>query len=279
VPSGASMTFAEAAQLYIEFRNPSIVDRQRIDKVAAPSALGKFKIQGIRPADIHKLAVRLHPSDAPATRNRNVLRPVTTVLHHAANAGLCDWVKVQAFKEPKPVTRALDPEAAAQLINAAKPGPQRQLLVWLFFQGTRISATLKLDWSQIDLAAKTVRIWNAKGDRWETFPLHEMTLDALGEQGTGPVFPWSNRSSLRRWLPALCERVGVEFTPHMGRHTLGTIMAANGETLRAIMAALGHSTPSSSIRYQGADIEMVRAATARVKLPLTTEYEFVSPGD
>ena len=53
----------------------------------------------------------------------------------------------------------------------------------------------------------------------------------------------------------------------MARHTLGTMMAANGESLRAIMAALGHTQASSSLRYQAADIEMVRAATGRVKLP------------
>lgn len=269
VPSGKVITFRDAAALYIEFRQPSKVDQQRIDKVVA--RLGRMKILDIRAADIHQLAVRLHPNDTAATRNRNVIRPAVTVLHHAANAGLCGWIKVNSFKEARPTTRALTPEAAAALIEAAESGPQRRLLVWLFLQGTRITATLTLQWDQIDLSARTVRLWNAKGDRWETFPLHDAVVAKLllVSDRTGRVFPWSNRSSLRRWLPALCERVGIDMTPHMARHTLGTMMAANGETLRAIMAALGHSTPSSSVRYQGADIEMVRAATGRVKLPFS----------
>jgi len=64
------------------------------------------RIQQIRAADLHDLALRLHPDSKPATRNRWVLRPCVTILHHAANAGLCHWLKVPAFKEPRPVTRA-----------------------------------------------------------------------------------------------------------------------------------------------------------------------------
>ena len=248
---------------------PVLLCRKIHDPFRAPHDIAPFRREHM--PDFHFLAVRMHPKATAATRNRNVLRPAVTILHHSASAGLCDWIRVKTFKEARPVTRALDPAAAAALIKASEPGPQRLLLTWLFFQGARISATLALDWDQIDLHAKTVKLFNAKGDRWETFPLHDATLAELGPQSEGRVFPWSNRSSLRRWLPQLCARVGVEFTPHMGRHTLGTMMAANGETLRAIMAALGHTTPSSSIRYQGADIEMVRAATGRVTLPLGAE--------
>ena len=154
------------------------------------------------------------------------------------------------------------------LIEAADGGAQKRLLTWLFFQGTRITATLKLDWSQIDLDRKTVRMFNAKGDRWEDFPLHKAVVAALvkvpeAERHTA-VFPWSNRSSLRRWLPALATSVGVPFTPHMARHTLGTQLAASGASLATIMKALGHSQASSSLRYQSPDIEIVRAAAAKV---------------
>jgi integrase len=266
-PAPEKMTFAHVAGSYVRFRNPSRTDCQRIDHVVRE--FGKMRIREIRAVDVHELAIRMLPNAKAATRNRNVIRPIVTVLHHAANSGLCEWVKVKAFPEPRPVTRALAPEAAAALVNGAPVGPQRLLLSWLFLQGTRISATLSLNWDQIDVTAKTVKFFNRKGDRWETFPIHDAVLAQLAPKlGEGRVFPWSNRSSLRRWLPALCKRVGVEFTPHMGRHALGTMMAANGETLRAIMDALGHSTPSSSLRYQGSNVEVARAAISRVSLPI-----------
>lgn len=264
---GDRVTFAEAARRYVEFRNPSRDDRRRIQNIV--SLLGTRDIQGIHPADLHELAVQMYGEATAATRNREVLRPVTTILHYCADAGLCDWLRVRAFKEPRPKTRALDLMAAADLLAAANPGGQRRLLTWLFFQGTRITATLKLDWSQIDLDAGMVTLWNAKGDRSETFPLHEAVIAELRQvpNSSGPVFPWSNRSSLRRWLPALCRQVGVEFTPHMARHTLGTALAASGASLKTIMQALGHSQASSSLRYQSPDIEVVRAAVNVVQLP------------
>ena len=264
---GDRITFAEAARRYIQFRNPSPADRRRLDRVTAE--FGRRRLSDIRPADVHEVAMKLAGEHKAATRNRDILRPIVTVLHYAADAGLCDWLRVRAFKEPRPKTRALDPDAAAALIAAARTPAQRRLLVWLFLQGTRISDTLRLQWTDLDLAGRTVSVTVSKTGRVETFPLHEATVAELlrVEDRSGPLFPWSNRSSLRRWLPQLCAEVGVAFTPHMARHTLGTMMAANGATLRAIMGALGHSSASSSVRYQGADIEMVRAAAGRVRLP------------
>ena len=50
----------------------------------------------------------------------------------------------------------------------------------------------------------------------------------------------------------------------MARHSLGTWLNASGAGLKTIMAALGHTDPKSSLRYQAADIETVRAATLKL---------------
>src|SRR5215469_4610260 len=145
-------TFAEAAKLYIQFRNPSRPDCQRI--AAVEREIGTLKIADIRPADLQSMAVRMYPKASNATRNRNALRPAVTIMHHAAESGLCEWLRVKKFKEPRPVTRALTPEQASALIEGTEPGsPERHLLLWLFFQGTRISATLKIEWLPADISA------------------------------------------------------------------------------------------------------------------------------
>src|SRR5215469_7914488 len=132
----AGMTFAEAAWHYIQFRNPSRVDRQRI--AAVEREIGATKLSDIRPAVLQSMAVRMYPKATNATRNRNALRPAVTVMHHAAESGLCEWLRVKKFKEPRPVTRALTSEQAATLIRATAEGsPESHLLLWLFFQGTR----------------------------------------------------------------------------------------------------------------------------------------------
>jgi len=262
-PRGIS--FEEAAQRYIAFRNPSREDRRRLDRVIA--LIGQRNIREIKGADIHALANEIGRNLAPQTRNRQIMRPVISVLHYANKAGLgCDWIRVEMFKEPAPKPRALDADIAVALIEAAD-SKMRRLFIWLFHQGTRIRKTLELDWSQIDLKRHTFTLFNAKGDRHETFALHDEVIAVLGPKGQGRVFPWTNYSAFYRDLQKLNEKTGIYFTAHMARHTLGTLMAQNRETTRAIMAALGHTTPMMSLRYQKADVEMVRSAINRVKLP------------
>lgn len=269
-PAGERVTFAQAAQRYIEFRNPRRFDRQCIDRLVAE--IGRRPIRELTPADLHDTANLLGRDWLAATKNRNVLRPAISILHHAARAGLCPWLRCPLFPQPKPRARALTADAAAAMIAAAKTPEQRRLLVWLFLVGTRISDTLAVRWTNIDLAAATVRMRIGKIDEDREFALHPAIVAELRvvpeEARIGRVHAWSDRSSLRRWLPGVAETAGVPgFTPHMARHTLGTMLARNGETLIAIMAALGHAQASSSLRYQSGDVEMIRAAVERIELP------------
>lgn len=75
------------------------------------------------------------------------------------------------------------------------------------------------------------------------------------------VFPWRSRHSVYNWLIPLRDELGVTFTPHMARHTVGTMLNAQGASLRTIMDRLGHADVKSSLRYQAGDIEVVREAT------------------
>jgi integrase len=62
----------------------------------------------------------------------------------------------------------------------------------------------------------------------------------------------------------LAQQAGVYFTPHMGRHSVGTWLNEAGAGLKTIMQKLGHSDPKLSLRYQDADVEVVRAASAKM---------------
>ena len=261
-PTIATITFREAARRYVEFRNPSVVDRQRLEKVV--HAIGSRRLRELNASDLHEVAARLGHGSTAATRNRNFLRPAITVLHHAANSGLCPYLRIKTFKESRPKTRAVDKEVAAALIQAAPAGAKRLLVTWLFCQGTRISDTLRVKWDDIDLEAGTVRVTISKTDTVRVFPLHHEVLSGLAEGSlplgtTGYVFPWRTRSGVR-WLTELAAGLGFHFTAHMARHSLGTWLNEDGAGLRTIMEALGHADVHSSIRYQSASTEIVRAA-------------------
>lgn len=275
--AGAVVTFAEAARRYAAFKQLDLdaiealtarqrEDAKRIHKLIA--VLGKERLRDISHATLVNAANRLHGHHTAQTKNREVMTPAASILHYAAKNGWCAWLRVDLFKQPKPKTRAVSFEVASALIEAAPEGPKRRLLLWLFRQGTRISDTLRVSWADIDLTRGTVRLHISKTDTWTEHPLAAEMVEELAAippaQRSGWLFPWRDPSSVRCWLTPLAQQLGLHFTPHMARHSLGTWLSQDNATLRTIMQTLGHADAKSSLRYQGTDIETVRAASARL---------------
>lgn len=252
-----------AADAYLAYRDPNHAEQRRVERVKA--MLGHRIVGELRQADLVDAARRLQPRGAPATRNREVIRPAAAVLHYAARNGWCDWLRIELFREPRPKTRAVSMEAATAAIANAD-GDLRLLLVWLFRQGDRISDALRVTWDQIDLPSATVRMRIGKTDRWRTAPLHIELIPLLGNRPdkSGRLFRWETKSGVYKPLRALCAKIGVKITPHMARHSMATWMAAAGVNLRTIMAAGGWQDVKSVIRYADSDVEEVRAAGARL---------------
>lgn len=263
---GETLSFARAAELYSDYRDPSKADLARIAKLKA--VLGRKMVADIRQVDLVEAANIIASNKAPATRNREVMRPAAAILHYAERNGFCKWLRVALFREPRPKTRAVSLDTAATLVRAAPEGPRRLFLLWSFRQGTRISDTLHVEWSAIDLPRQAVRLRIGKTDRWTEQPLHPEVFEVLAaipeENRRGRLFPWGQKTGVYAWLRPMVRGLGIAFTPHMARHSLGTWLNESGAGLRTIMAALGHADAKSSIRYQDADVEIVRAASQKL---------------
>lgn len=219
--------------------------------------------------DFHRVANDVHAGHAAATRNR-FMRPAIAAWHYGSKMGLYPYAQVMLFPEPPAATKAIAPADAARLIEAAQDADQRRLLVWLFHQGTRISATLRVRWEDVDTAAGTVIVDVRKGQPARVFPLHPDVIAELSRvpegERHGPLFRWRERGNASRALRRLSERTGIVFSPHAARHTVGTMLAAGGANQRQIMEALGHDSVKSSMRYQAGGVEMARAAQARLRI-------------
>lgn len=260
-------TFLIAADAYMAWRNPSRNDRTYIE--ALKREIGHIEVAKVTSDTLVAAALALYPTAAAATRNRHVMRPGAAVIHHAAANGHCPHVRVRLFREPRPVTRAVTAADACRLIDAAPAGNRRALLLWLFTVGTRISDTLRVQWEDLDLMAGTARFRVSKADRWMTAPLlPELVAELASLPGDrrGQVFRWCSRQNVYRWLRPLADGVGLRFTPHMARHSLGAWLNQSGAGLRTIMDALGHQDVKSSIRYQSSGVETVRAEIAKIGL-------------
>lgn len=269
---GEAITFETVAGLYAEFRGLDLAlarerDAQRIRRLNV--VLGKRMIADIRQADLVEAANILCPNLTPQTKNREAMRIGAAVLHYAAENDYCEWRRIRLFKEPRPQTRAVSMDVASALVGAAQEGKRRLLLLWLFHHGTRISQTLGITWETgISLRERMFRIYDKKGNRWREFPLHPELLEELSAipepARVGRLWPWRSTSGVYWWLRPLVREMQITFTPHMARHSRGRWLNEAGAGLRTIMEALGHDDPKSSIRYQSADIEMVRAVDEKI---------------
>lgn len=267
------LTFEAAVERYRASKAIAQYDVDRLDQWVAE--LGKRRAADLLPADFHDIANRLHARHSAATKNR-FMRPAIAAWHYIANTGLIPYQKVVLFDEPEAETRAVTAATAATLIEQTRDNDERRLLIWLFHQGSRISATLRQRWdddrSYVDLDAGVALVDIRKGKPPRLFPLHPVVIEELSKvpqaERHGKVFRWSDRSSLRRWLPQVAEAVGVRFTPHMARHTVGVLAASNNAGDRAIGDLLGHDNIKSTRRYtKGNNVTMARAAQNLINLP------------
>lgn len=266
---GDDVTFAYAAEAYSAWRNPKHPDATNIPRLVA--VLGNKLVREITQHDLVRAADIIAPNKAPATRNRAVIRPAASILHYAATNKWCDWLRVKTFREPTPKTRFVTDTHEEWLLQAVENEPQKRLLLlWLFRQGDRISDTLRTKFEDCDLSERTILRHISKTDRTVTLPLDDeicAMLAAMNPDGErkGRIFRWQTHHGADRWIKRLCDRLGIIFTPHMARHTLGKRLSDAGVSLRVIMDALGHKDSKSSLRYQRGNVESIRDAKKLVQ--------------
>lgn len=268
-------TYGEATHQYLEKRKMGDISKHEIEMhLKIVGEIGAKHLTEITQAEIDRLAAFLYPSAKPATLNRWVVIPISSVMHYAARSGHCHWIRIHKFKQPKPETRAVNKDIAKKII--AEAGKQernadlKQLIcLWMFKHGNRISEIISIKGKDIDFKQKTFKLYISKTKTWKTFPLDPQVMAALKKSykdgmPEGIIFPWSHRHSVYKWLRPMCKGIGIHFSPHMARHSLGTWFAARGASLRTIMDRLGHEDVKSSMRYQATDIGSIRAVNQKI---------------
>jgi site-specific recombinase XerD len=146
-----------------------------------------------------------------------------------------------------------------------KPERDRLLLALFAYAGLRRSELLGLDWDDVDLSRRLLRIRKAKGGRQRTIPIHPalaplfveyyatrvpLTNQALfvGVQGNrlhytqlGQVF--------RHYVTASGVNERKRVTSHTLRHVFASELLRAGANLRQIQELLGHKHLDSTQRY------------------------------
>ncbi len=192
----------------------------------------------------------------------------------------------------------LSADEVGRLIRACGRSPSgvrnAGLIAMMFGAGLRVSETLDLKPSDLDLRLGTVRVRHGKGDRSRTVAVDPSAQayverwlarrDQLGLGGRQRLFCTITRnerfggkldtSYVRHMLPRLAARADIDrrVHPHALRHSLATVLAHEGKPLPVITAQLGHSSTAVTDRYLARIAPTDLLAYVRDRRRLTGEW-------
>lgn len=166
--------------------------------------------------------------------------------------------------------------------HAGKRERDRLLLALFAYAGLRRSELLGLDWEDVDLERRLLRVRRAKGGRMRVVPIHPallpLLLDHLACSGAagGPLFRGVqgrrlSQTVLTQTFRRYARAAGVDgrkrVTPHTLRHVFASELLRAGANLRQIQELLGHRHLDSTQRYTRVTAHELRGAVRRLQFP------------
>lgn len=151
------------------------------------------------------------------------------------------------------------------------------ILELLYGSGLRVSEVTALDWEDVDIPERWLRV-SGKGSKERLVPfgreakrlLAQWKGDLAGRgqisEGASPVFP-GEKAGASRMTERTIHRMVVSaakgadlfgVTPHTLRHSFATHMLENGAPLRVIQELLGHESLATTQRYLTVTAEQMK---------------------
>ena len=157
----------------------------------------------------------------------------------------------------------------------------RLMLALFAYAGLRKSELLGLDWDDVDLERRLIRVRKAKGGRQRVLPIHPalepLFLDYLRLRAHDPepaLFVGIQGRRLSQTIMAqtfirYARAAGVterkRVTPHTLRHVFASELLRAGANLRQIQELLGHKHLDSTQRYTRVTAHELRGAVKRLR--------------
>jgi integrase/recombinase XerC len=219
------------------------------------------------------------------TTQARKLAAVKSMLRYACRQGILSHnpaLAVRSPKLPQTLPRHLRPGEVEDVLEADTgddpdfEARDRAMLELLYGSGLRVSELVGLDWADVDLDARMVRVLG-KGNKERVVPFGKPALEALdawrvvyanhhpeGTRPRGEVAVFLGKKGKRivdRTVRKVVDRktahggVAAGVHPHTLRHTFATHLLEGGADLRIIQELLGHASLSTTQRYTHLDID------------------------
>jgi site-specific recombinase XerD len=163
----------------------------------------------------------------------------------------------------------------------AKPERDRLLLALMAYAGLRRSELLGLDWDDVDLSRRLLKVRKAKGGQQRTIPIHPALVPLIVDyyEVRQPLVEKAlfigvqgkrlHHTQLSQVFRHYVEAAGVgerkRVTPHTLRHVFASELLHAGANLRQIQELLGHKHLDSTQRYTRVNAHELRGAIKRLR--------------
>lgn len=256
-----TMNLHEFSEWYIRQRHAEVARKTR---VVIRNAMDKL-IQVLGPAlrladvtveDLDYVQKKLLATGLDASTVRTYMATIKAAFRYASRHRLIRPMSFDLLRPPRAEERLPDILSPEQLdAIEAKIRSPRVLLAFkiIRYTGMRRGEVCSLDWRDVDLDSRMIRVRHTKTKRDREVPIHRDLLPLLQKfrKDSGPVIgihPGSLTNALRRAK----ERAGLSHkhgSVHILRHSVGASLVTQGMDIRLIQELLGHKNISMTQHY------------------------------
>jgi site-specific recombinase XerD len=266
------------------------------------ACLGFFRAEGIndwamlRPPDLRRFLADEAARRSASSSQARTVAALKCFFRFLCESELIDRDPAAALRTPKKreaLPDVLDRRELERLLRVTEredvwqrhfPGKRerdRLMLALFAYAGLRRSELLGLDWDDVDLDRRVIRVRRAKGGRERSVPIHPelvaLFVDYVAVRASDPepalfVGVQGKRLSqtiLTQTFLRYAHAAGVSerkrVTPHTLRHVFASELLHAGANLRQIQELLGHKHLDSTQRYTRVNAHELQGAVKRLR--------------
>jgi integrase/recombinase XerC len=250
------------------------------DYLSRPAA--EIEPSAVEPLAVRSFLARMSRDGVGRKSQGRALSSIRGLFRFACREGIVDANPAEGVRTPKQgrsLPRHLRPGEVENLLEAAGGDDplefrDRAMLELLYAAGLRVGELVSLNWGDIDLSGRVLRVLG-KGGKERMVPFGSPAKAALQrwlegwEQVSGETWDLDqavflnhrgsrlSARSVGRIIDRYVAKAGIApgVHPHTLRHTFATHLLEGGADLRAIQELLGHSSLATTQRYTHLEIE------------------------
>lgn len=211
------------------------------------------------------------------------VRRELAVLRHCLEIAIGEWGvtlsrnpfrQIKLPSESKPRDRRLlagDGERISTALNSPSSAYLRPFITLAVETGMRRGELLSVEWKDVSLAARTLKVRKTKNGHPRTVPLSPTAIETLAgmERGNERIFPVTANAIKLAWQRTR-KRAGLpDLRFHDLRHEAVSRLFEAGLSVPEVAMVSGHRTPAMLFRYTHPKAEAIAEKLARVSLGQT----------